>query len=74
MARERVKEVRSFALRIDTLATLKRVAAEAGITGGMSVIAENAIASWLRKYEADPAGWLKSRGLSAVTAPQDDEI
>ena len=74
MARPKTKEVRSFAMKIETLALLREVVEEAGITGGASVIAEDAISAWIRRYKADPKAWLLQRGISAVGTPESDDL
>lgn len=74
MARKKTKEVKSFALRMETLALLREVVAESNVAGGASAIVENAVASWLKRYKADPKAWLAARGMAATSAPVDDDI
>lgn len=74
MPRVRRKQVKTFALNIETLERLREVADESGVTGGQSGIVENAVASWLKRYTLDPKKWLSARGMSAPSEPLDDDI
>lgn len=74
MARPKKKAVRSFALKLETLERLREVCAEVNIAGGASTIAEDAVANWLRRYTADPKGWLAARGIAHTSEPVSDDL
>lgn len=75
MTRERKKAVKSFSVSEDVLAELRRVAEESAIVGGMSLIVNDAICLWLKKYRESPKVWLNARGVPIQGKPQDnDEI
>ena len=74
MPRIRRKQVKTFALNIETLERLREVAQESGVTGGQSGIVENAVASWLKRYTLNPREWLANRGMAAPSEPMDDDI
>lgn len=72
MKRTRQKNVKSFALRIETLARIRDVAAHEGVAGGQSAIVEDAVSSWLKRYEEAPEKWISDRGLAVNRAAVDD--
>ena len=72
MARKLTKQVMSFALKTETIEELKRVAEESGIVGGRSLIVEDAVSMWLKRYAADPQAWLLARGMPVQGVPVDD--
>lgn len=74
MTRERKKAVKSFSVSEDVLAELRRVAEESAIVGGMSLIVNDAIGLWLRKYRDSPKTWLNARGVPIQGQPKDDDI
>lgn len=74
MPRKRKAAVRSFSLKLETLERLREVVGETEIAGGASAIAEDAISGWLRRYAADPNGWLISRGIAHKTEASSDDL
>ena len=72
MARKLTKQVMSFAMRIETIEELKRVAEESGIVGGRSTVVQDAVQMWLKRYAADPKAWLLARGMPVQGVPVDD--
>ena len=74
MSRPKAKAVRSFALKLETLDRLREVTGEVNLAGGASAIAQDAIETWLRRYTADPKGWLVARGIAHTTEPTGDDL
>ena len=74
MSRPKMKAVRSFALKLETLAAIREVSEEARLAGGASALAEDAISAWVKRYRADPKGWLVARGLAHATEPTPDDL
>lgn len=73
MSRPKTKAVMSFALRLETIEELNRVAAESGIVGGRSTIVEDAVSAWLRRYKESPSTWLVARGVPIQSEPTEGD-
>jgi hypothetical protein len=63
----------SFALRLETIEELKRVAEESGIVGGRSTIMEDAARLWLGRYRTGHIDWLRARGMPIQGEPAEDD-
>jgi hypothetical protein len=74
MTREKKKSVKSFSIGDEALGKLRAVAEESGIVGGMSVIVNDAVTLWLRRYEIDGIEWLRRRGMPVQGTPKDDDL
>lgn len=72
MKKGRKYGVKTFSLRLDTLTELRKVAEEVHTPGGMSFIVEDAVSSWLNRYQANPDAWLKARGVPVHADATDD--
>ena len=74
MARKKTKAVMSFALRLETIEELRRVAEESGIVGGRSTIVQDAVVLWLGRYRTGHIDWMKARGMPVQGEPVDDDL
>jgi hypothetical protein len=68
---DRPRVVHSFSIRRGTLDQLRDVAGKERIVGGMSAVVEDAVSSWLKRYDESP-DWLLKRGVPAESDPTDD--
>ena len=74
MSRPKTHAVRSFSLRLETLEDIREVVDEARLAGGASALAQDAISAWIKRYRADPKGWLVARGIANTSTPVSDDL